>query len=48
MAKRAYAYGRDMTWPTVGAEYLDVFADVASGAAPRDRRRPRVGEPVHA
>ena len=48
IAKRAYAYGRHMTWPTVGAEYLDVFADVASGAAPRDRRRPRVGEPVHA
>lgn len=47
LSRRAYALGRTMTWPTVGAAYRSVFtrAAAAAEAAPR---RIRVGEPVHA
>jgi glycosyltransferase involved in cell wall biosynthesis len=30
--RRAYAYGRQMTWQTVGRQYRDLFARVASGS----------------
>ncbi|RIK41460.1 MAG: glycosyl transferase family 1 [Chloroflexi bacterium] len=32
MRKRAYALGRDMTWPVVGEAYVKLFESVVSGA----------------
>ena len=49
--RRAYAYGRTMTWPRVGAAYRSLFAEVASEAAGRSTAslQPRViAEPSEA
>jgi glycosyltransferase involved in cell wall biosynthesis len=45
-AQRAFARGRRMTWPTVGAAYRELFDEVA-GAIPTTQREPRVGEAAH-
>ena len=48
IAGRAYARGREMTWPTVGAAYRDLFDEVAGGPVePRSRRWERAGEAAH-
>ncbi len=44
-ARRAYAHGRTMTWPRVGAAYRELFRAVAHEPSSRARRR-REGEPV--
>jgi glycosyltransferase involved in cell wall biosynthesis len=47
-ASRAYARGRQMTWPTVGAAYRALFDEVAADAAlPAGRPRTRVGDAAH-
>lgn len=47
LADRAYAFGRSMTWPTVGAAYRGLFARVAG--SPEISARPmRVPEPINA
>jgi glycosyltransferase involved in cell wall biosynthesis len=41
MRKRAYEYGRRMTWPEVGRRYLDLFARVAASTSRNTRRARR-------
>jgi glycosyltransferase involved in cell wall biosynthesis len=36
--RRAYAYGRRMTWQTVGRQYLGLFARIATGAGEAGQR----------
>lgn len=40
LRQRAHAYGRAMTWRTVGRSYRDLFARVVAGAS-ESRRRPQ-------
>jgi hypothetical protein len=42
IGRRAYAYGRGMVWPAVGARYRELFAEVAGGAyrVPLEREAP--------
>jgi glycosyltransferase involved in cell wall biosynthesis len=48
IAARAYARGREMTWPTVGAAYRDLFDEVAGESVePRSRRLERAAEAAH-
>jgi glycosyltransferase involved in cell wall biosynthesis len=48
IAARAYARGREMTWPTVGAAYRDLFDQVAGEPVEsRSRRWERAGEAAH-
>jgi glycosyltransferase involved in cell wall biosynthesis len=44
--RRAYAYGRQMIWSKVGAEYLDLFARLASDDDPPADWAVRVGSPA--
>lgn len=47
-AARAHARGRQMTWPTVGEAYRELFDEVAGGALePVAPRRTRTGEAAH-
>lgn len=48
LGRRAYAFGRRMTWPRVGAAYLDLFRRVAAPPTERTRIRRATPEPVHA
>lgn len=51
MRKRAYLYGRGMTWPTVARRYLELFEDVkrarAAPPSPSQAAVPPVFDPRH-
>jgi Glycosyl transferases group 1 len=42
MRKRAYEYGRQMTWPEVGQRYLDLFERTAALFRPKQLQRVRL------